>query len=141
MSPLDNCTASKHCTAVIFDLGDVLFTWSASGSPTSLPAKTLAKILRSVHWFEYEKGNLTEHEAYSLIAEQFSVSVIDIKRSFEAARSSLQSNPKMLKVARELKESGLAIYIMTNISAPDWQFVSAMCTPEEWGFVDRIFTS
>ena len=131
---------SKHYTAVIFDLGDVLFTWSLS-SPQSLPAKTLGSILRSVHWLEYEKGNLTEDETYSLVAQKFSVSAIDIKSSCDAARNTLQSNPKIFEVIRELKESGLAVYAMSNISAPDWKFVSAMCTAEEWALFDDIFTS
>ena len=133
---------TKRYTAVIFDLGDVLFTWSLSSpSPQSLPAKTLGSILRSVHWMEYEKGNLTEDEAYSLIAQKFSVPVVDIKRSFEDAQNTLQANPKILEVVRELKESGLAVYAMSNISAPDWKFVSAKCTTEEWTLFDHIFTS
>jgi FMN phosphatase YigB (HAD superfamily) len=135
---------SKQYTAVVFDLGDVLFTWSFpsdSPLPQALPAKTLGSILRSVHWLEYEKGNLTEDETYSLVAQKFSVSALDVKSSFEAARSTLQSNPKILEVVRELKESGLAVYAMSNISAPDWKFVSAKCAAEEWALFDRIFTS
>ena len=112
-------TMTRYYTAVIFDLGDVLITWSTSPS-TSLPAKTLRNIIRSVHWFEYEKGNLTEAEVYSLVAQEFSVSFIDVKNSFEAARKTLQSNSTFLEVVRELKESGLAIYAMTNVSTPDW---------------------
>ena len=135
-----NSITSKHYTAVIFDLGDVLFTWSLS-SPQSLPAKTLGSILRSVHWMEYEKGNLTEDEAYSLIAQKFGVPAVDIKRSFEDARNTLQGNPKILDVIRELKESGLAVYAMSNISAPDWKFVSAKSTAVDWTLFDRIFTS
>jgi FMN phosphatase YigB (HAD superfamily) len=131
---------SKHYTAVIFDLGDVLFTWSLS-SPQSLPAKTLGSIFRSVHWMEYEKGNITQDEAYSLVAQKFSVPAVDVKRSIEDVRNTLQSNPKILKVVRELKESGLAVYAMSNISAPDWEFVSAKCTAEEWALFDHIFIS
>jgi FMN phosphatase YigB (HAD superfamily) len=90
---------------------------------------------------EYEKGNLTEDEVYSLVAQKFNVPAVDVKRSFEDARKTLQSNPKILEVIRELKESGLAVYAMSNISAPDWKFVSAKCTAEEWALFDRIFTS
>jgi FMN phosphatase YigB (HAD superfamily) len=131
---------SKHYTAVIFDLGDVLFTWSLS-SPQSLPAETLGSILRSVHWMEYEKGNVTEDETYSLVSQKFNVPVVDVKSSFEAARNTLQCNPKILEVIRELKESGLAVYAMSNISAPDWKFLSAKCTAEEWALFDNIFIS
>ncbi|KAF8812869.1 HAD-like protein [Phlegmacium glaucopus] len=132
---------SKRYTTVIFDLGDVLFTWSLSASKSILPAKTLGSILRSVHWFEYEKGNLTEDEVYSLVAQEFSVSAIDVKSTLEAARSTLQSDPKILEIIRELKESGLSVYAMSNISAPDWELLSAKATPEEWALFDYIFTS
>jgi FMN phosphatase YigB (HAD superfamily) len=135
-----NSITSKHYTAVIFDLGDVLFTWSLS-APQALPAKTLRSILRSVHWLEYEKGNLTEDEVYSLAAQKFNVPAVDVKSSFEAARNTLQSNPKILEVVRELKESGLAVYAMSNISAPDWKFVSAKFAAEEWALFDHVFTS
>ena len=130
----------KQYNAVIFDLGDVLFTWSLS-SPQSLPVKTLRNILCSVHWLEYEKGNLTEDETYYLVAQEFGVLADDVRSSCEAARNTLQSNPKILEVIRELKESGLAVYAMSNISAPDWKFLSAKCTVEEWALFDYIFTS
>ena len=135
-----NSFTPKHYTAIIFDLGDVLFTWSFS-APQSIPAKTLGSILRSVHWLEYEKGNLTEDEVYSLVAQKFSVSAVDVKSSFEAARNTLQINSKILEGIRDLKKSGLAIYAMSNISAPDWKFVSTKCTAEEWALFDHIFTS
>ena len=134
-------TQSKRYTAVVFDFGDVLFTWSSSTKRSPLPAKTLKNILRSIHWFEYEKGNLTEEQAYSLVAQEFSVAVADVKVTLEAARDSLQSSPKILEVIRELREYGLAIYAMSNISAPDWGALSTKATPEEWALFDQIFIS
>ena len=133
--------SSKRYTTVIFDLGDVLFTWSASTPKSPLPGKTLRNILRSFHWFEYEKGNLTEEEAYSIVAQEFSVAAADVKGAFEAARDSLQSNPKLLEVIRTIKESGLNIYAMSNISAPDWAVLSGKATPEQWALFDHAFTS
>ena len=85
---------------------------------------------RSVPWLENENGSLTEHETYSFLAQKFSAPTVDVKSSCEAARNTLQINPKILEVIRELRvnESGLAVYAMFNISAPDWKFLSAMCT-------------
>ena len=132
---------SKSSTAVIFDLGDVLFTWSPSTPKSPLPAKVLRNILHSYHWFEYETGNLGEQEVYTLVAQEFKVSTPDVKAAFEAARDSLQSNPKMLEIIRELRRAGLAIYAMSNISAPDWEVLSTKATPEEWALFDHTFTS
>lgn len=134
-------TKSRHYTAVVFDLGDVLFTWSSSTPKSPLPSNTLKNILRSFHWFEYEKGNLTEDQVYSLVAQEFNVAASDVKGAFEAARDSLKSNPKLLDVIKELRESGLAIYAMSNISAPDWAVLSTKATPKEWALFDRVFTS
>ena len=134
-------TSSKSYTAVIFDLGDVLFTWSPSTPKSPLPVKVLQSLLRSVHWFEYEKGNLEEAEVYSLVAQEFNVTSADVENAIQAGRHSLQSNPKMFEVIRELKEAGLAIYAMSNISAPDWEMLATKATVEEWALFDYIFTS
>jgi FMN phosphatase YigB (HAD superfamily) len=134
-------TNSKRYTAVIFDLGDVLFTWALSTPKSPLPAKVLRNILHSFHWFEYEKGNLEEHEVYSLVAQEFNVAPSDVENAFQAARDSLKSNPKMLEVIWELKKAGLSIYAMSNISAPDWEVLTTKATVEEWALFDHTFTS
>lgn len=134
-------SSSMRYNSVIFDLGDVLFTWSSSSPSSPLPGKVVRSILRSYHWFEFEKGNLGETEAYSLVAQEFGVSPVEVKVAFQAARDSLQSDPKMLEVIRELKAAGLAVYAMSNISAPDFEVLSTKATPAEWGLFDRVFTS
>ena len=134
-------TSSKRYTAVIFDLGDVLFTWTPSAPKSPLPAGILRNILRSFHWFEYEKGNLEEHEVYSLVAQEFNVAPSDVENAFQAARDSLKSNPEMLEVIRELRDAGLAIHAMSNISAPDWEVLTTKATAEEWALFDHTFTS
>ena len=128
-------------STVIFDLGDVLFTWSASTPQSPLPPKVTKGILRSAHWFEYEKGNLSEDQAYAAAAEEFGVQESDVKGGFIAARNSLQSDPTMLKLIRETKSTGRTIYAMSNISAPDWEFLCTRATPSEWALFDRVFTS
>ena len=131
-----------HFANVVFDLGDVLFTWSPSNSAkTLLPAKTFGNILRSAHWYEYEKGNLTEGQAYSAVAEDFDVAITDVKEAFDAACNSLQCNTRLWDLVHELKKSGLVIYAMSNISAPDWEVLSAKATAQEWALFDRVFTS
>ena len=128
-------------STVIFDLGDVLFTWSASTPQSPLPPKVTKGILRSAHWFEYEKGNLSEDQAYAAAAEEFGVQESDVKGGFIAARNSLQSDPTMLKLIREIESTGRTIYAMSNISAPDWEFLRTRATPSEWALFDRVFTS
>ena len=141
MDVLNIYTSSKRYTAIIFDLGDVLFTWAPSTPESPLPEKVLRNILRSFHWFEYEKGNLEEHEIYSLVAQEFNVTPRDVENAFQVARDSLKSNQKMLEVIRELREAGLAIYAMSNISAPEWEVLTTKATVDEWALFDHTFTS
>ncbi|PPR01294.1 hypothetical protein CVT24_006369 [Panaeolus cyanescens] len=136
-----NSTPSKPINTIVFDLGDVLFTWSASTPKSPLPAKVVRNILRSVNWFEYEKGNISEEEAYSLVGQEFNVSAADVKTAFEAARDSLQSDPQMLEVIKELRKKGITIYAMSNISAPDYEVLKTKAAPEEWALFDHTFTS
>lgn len=139
---MDICTLfRKSYSAVIFDLGDVLFTWSLPTQESLLPAKVLRRILHSVHWFEYEKGNLDEDQVYSLVAQEYNLSLTDVKCTFQVARETLKKNTVMLNIIRELKEAGLVIYAMSNISTPDWVVLSRKATPEEWSLFDHIFTS
>jgi FMN phosphatase YigB (HAD superfamily) len=126
---------------VIFDLGDVLFSWSPSTPKSPLPAKTLKQILRTSTWFEYEKGNLTEEEAYSNVANELNISASDVASAFGAARDSLKSNPTLLEVIREIKGAGRNIFAMSNISAPDWEVLSTKANPNEWALFDQVFTS
>lgn len=130
-----------QCNALIFDLGDVLFTWSAE-TKTTIPPKLLRKILESLTWFEYEKGNIGEQEAYDAVARVFGVPSSEVGAAFQGARDSLQSNPRLVALIRELKEQyGLKVFAMSNISAPDWEVLKGKATPEEWSLFDRVFTS
>jgi len=126
---------------VIFDLGDVLFSWSAN-TGTSISPRTLHSILRSSNWFEYEKGNLGEEEAYGLVAAEFSLDPSEVGAAFHVARDSLQTNPSMVALLYELKEnSDIRLFAMSNISAPDWEVLRRKGRPEDWALFERVFTS
>ncbi|KAF8120945.1 HAD-like protein [Boletus edulis] len=98
---------------VIFDLAN---------TDTSIPPQTLHSILRSSYWFEYEKGNLSEEEVYTLAAAAFSLDASEVGAAFRAARDSIQSDPSMVTLLHELKENNdIQLFAMSNISAPDWE--------------------
>ena len=126
---------------IIFDLGDVLFTWSAN-TGTSISPKTLRSILHTSTWFEYEKGNLDEEEAYSLAAAEFSLDVAEVSAAFHAARDTLQIDPSMITLLHELKENcDIRLFAMSNISAPDWEVLRHKGRPEDWALFECVFTS
>lgn len=135
-------TDEPKCTSIIFDLGDVLFTWSAK-TKTSISPKLLYEILRSSTWNAYERGDVGESECYALVAEEFDVPASEVAAAFQGARDSLVGSPDMINMIRELKLSApdLRVFAMSNISAPDWEVLKEKATPEEWALFDRIFTS
>ncbi|PAV20273.1 HAD [Pyrrhoderma noxium] len=109
---------------------------------TRVSPKMLKNILRSATWFEFEKGNLTEQEAYDTVARELKVESDDVRQAFQVARDSLQSNKHLVSLIQELKDQyGLRIFAMSNISAPDFAVLKKMATPEEWGLFERVFTS
>ena len=128
-------------TGIIFDLGDVLFKWSLNTTTTISP-RTLRSILNSPTWFDYERGRLGEADCYAIVSSEFDVSVEEVRRAFQDARNSLQTNHNLIHLIRELKAQynrGLRIYAMSNISLPDWEVLRTKSI--DWSIFDAVFTS
>ena len=127
--------------AVIFDLGDVLFTWSPN-TTTTIPVKMMRNILSSAIWLEYECGRIDQDACYLQTAQQFSVPATEVAEAFSQARDSLQPNNAMLAFIHELKkasEGAMKIYAMSNISKEDFAVLSTKRV--DWSVFDRVFTS
>lgn len=124
--------------AVIFDLGDVLFTWS-SKTNTTITSAILRKILSSTVWFEYECGHLPQSACYERIGEDFSVKASQVAEAFAQARESLQPDDKMLAFLKGLKETtSVKAYAMSNVGREDFASLSKKM---DWSLFDRVFTS
>ena len=133
--------STSRYTNVIFDLGDVLFTYSTSSSKSPIPLTVFKRILRSSVWFEYEKGNLTEDETYTQVAKEYSLSAKDVARAVAIARESLKSNSGLIDTIKSLKTSGIRVFAMSNMSAPDWDVVVTKLEPSQWALFEEIFIS
>jgi FMN phosphatase YigB (HAD superfamily) len=131
----------KNFNAVIFALGDVIFTWSAERLEIPIPPHTFEEMTRSSIFFEYQKGNLTESEAYQQIATLFETTVEKVEKSFIVVRDSIEINPSALDFVRLLESKGLRVFAMSNISAPDFEVLKGKASPQEWSLFDRVFTS
>lgn len=131
----------QRCDSVIFDFGDVLFTWSATAT-CPIPRKIMKHIMSSSTWFEYEKGNLTEKQAYNDAAREFNLSPSDVAQAFQGSRPTLKTNPAIVSLIRDLKARyGIRIFAMSNVSVPDYAFLRSKLSEDEWALFDRIFTS
>lgn len=130
-----------HCNTLIFDIGDVLFSWSPE-TPTKIPAKTLRTITTSPIWSRFECGQLSQEDCYRLIAQEHGLDVEDLALAFRYARDSLQPNDDLVAFIRRLKEDsgeGLRVFAMSNISAPDYKFLRSKAS--DWSVFDSVFTS
>ena len=126
---------------VIFDLGDVFFTWSAD-TTTTIPAKVMRRILSSAIWFEYECGRIDQEVCYQQVALEFSVSAAEVAEAFSQARNSLQPNIAMVSYIHELQRKSrgeIEVYAMSNISKEDFAFLSTKMA--DLSVFHRIFTS
>lgn len=124
--------------AVIFDLGDVLFTWSAT-TTTTIPARKLRSILSTPFWDSYERGEITRDACYELTAQKFSIKRSEISEAFSQARESLQSNGALVQLLRELKKDpSVQLYAMSNIGKEDFEDLESKM---DWSLFNRIFTS
>jgi FMN phosphatase YigB (HAD superfamily) len=140
-SNIDDTPERVPLKALIFDLGDVLFTWSAS-TTTSIPAKTLRSILNTDAWVDFDCGRITQEECYDQAARHVPFSAKEIREAFRQARDSLQPNMEVIEAIRSLKKSShgqLKIFAMSNISKEDYAYVSAAV--DDWQIFDRVFAS
>ena len=130
-----------RCRVLIFDLGDVLLTWSPA-TKTSISPKTLKAILSTTIWQEYERGRLSEDECYRLSGEKFSLDPEEVRRALLDARNSLRPDHAFIRFICDLQaeaQGALRIFAMSNISAPD--YAVARATPVKWSIFERVFTS
>ena len=123
---------------IIFDLGDVLFTWSPN-TATTISAKTLREILSTSTWFEYECGHLGQNACYEQIAREFSIEASEIAQAFAQARESLRPDDRVVALLKDLKKrTSISVFVMSNMSREDFAAVSPKM---DWSLFDRIYTS
>ncbi|KAG1752977.1 HAD-like domain-containing protein [Suillus lakei] len=132
---------TSNYTTLIFDIGDVLFSWSPQ-TKTSISPKALRQILSSPTWIDYERGKISQADCYVRVGGEFSIDPIEVGHAFQDARDSLQSNEELISVIRHLKTRSngmLHVFAMSNISAPDYEVLRSK--PADWSLFDDIFTS
>jgi FMN phosphatase YigB (HAD superfamily) len=113
---------------IIFDLGDVLFTWSANTS-TTIPAPILKDILSTPVWHSYERGEITRNAYYELSARQFSIPASEIAEAFLQAHTSVQPDHAIISLLRELKNDGtIQVYAMSNMGKEDFEELAKKLT-------------
>ena len=92
--------------AIVYDLGDVLFSWSVQ-TKSSIPSELVKQILSSEVWQDYERGYFAEDECYKKISEAFDLDALEVKKAIQDVRQSLKvDNAVSSTLLRLKKESG-----------------------------------
>ncbi|KAI0304254.1 HAD-like domain-containing protein [Multifurca ochricompacta] len=126
---------------LVFDLGDVLFSWSPATS-TSIPPKRFKAMVSSTIWQQYERGTLSEDECYRLIGQKYTLDPDEFRQATADVRATLRPDYGFFRFIRELQTEAkgtLRIFLMSNISAPD--FAATRAISADWGIFERIFIS
>ena len=136
----------RQCDNLIFDLGDVLFTWTLDGADSDphhcIPLDTFRRMLNSATWYEYERGEIDEEECYARLSLEYSLAPTDISTIIQTCRDSLCADSEMFSLLRHLKVStGVRLFAMSNIAAPDWEVLKTKATVQDWALFDDIFIS
>ena len=136
-------------SAIIFDIGDVLFTWSKF-TTTTISAQTIKLVIDHPIWCEFERGEIPAATCYRRLADASSISSgQEVAEAFEQARNSLSQDPLMTEllhqirqekgIATETNADKLALYAMSNISKEDYAFLRGLDAP--WHLFDEVFAS
>ncbi|KAI9715122.1 MAG: hypothetical protein M1828_001057 [Chrysothrix sp. TS-e1954] len=124
--------------AIVFDLGDVTFAWSATTS-TGISANKLREILDLPVWHDYERGRITRDACYEEAGSRLSLQASDISEAFAQARKSLEPNHGLVSLIQDLKRNGaIKVFAMSNVGREDFDQLSSSL---DWTLFDRVFTS
>ncbi|KAJ5371630.1 hypothetical protein N7517_003636 [Penicillium concentricum] len=118
--------------------GDVFFQWKPQ-LDSNFPVDTLRAITHSEMWFDYKQSRMMSTQCYQQLGKEHGISEKEIARMFRHSTGCLMPNPRMTRLLYELKNRGLAIYMMTNI--PRIHFDQLRSVEYEWDLFDAIFAS
>jgi FMN phosphatase YigB (HAD superfamily) len=126
--------------AIIFDMGEVLFSWTPTDHP-SVPLSTLASMIRSDLWNDFERGQVSAEQCYQQLGDQFSINPTEIAAAFRSASAALMPNDQMTALVQDIKRhcTGTSVVMMTNIPRPDFETLRER--EYIWESFDWVFAS
>lgn len=126
--------------AVVFDMGDVLFSWNPQASTKVSAQMLLRSITKCALWNDFERGAIDTKSCYQELGQMFSIAPEEIAATFAQTTGSLQPNESMTGLIRDIKRrKKTSVYMMTNIPRPDFDRLRA--TEYVWDHFDGIFAS
>jgi len=113
----------------LWDLGNVAVQWNPDKivQMLDLPEKksTLLKknLFESGCWLDLDRGVTTEAEVAAKIASESILSVDELLRCFDVVRESLVDFPKSIALISEMKNAGIPLYVLSNMSVVNAEYL------------------
>lgn len=129
--------------AIFVDLGGVFMhpksdlTLGPDGS--GIP---LRRAMTSSIWMEYETAKISQEECFSRLADKYSFPVENLTAMIQGFRKTIPYEKEIVSIFRKIKGSSpIKIYLVSNISDPDYQALRELWGDEFWTLFDGVFTS
>ena len=111
---------------IVFDMGQVLLRWkpeyylSLGDFSEEDRAMLLKEVFRSVEWVQLDRGSITLEEAAAAMRKRLPAHLHQAVWDYgiDWYRHPMVPMPGMADLARELKEKGYGIYLLSNCSIP-----------------------
>ncbi len=113
----------------IFDLGNVILDWNPNAFIRTLPFDTKTQdtlydaLFNQPNWQAMDAGEKTEAEVISHIARTTNLDEHQLITTMNAARDSLVDIPETIVLLHELKQRGVPLFCLSNISVENYAFV------------------
>ncbi|KAH7475970.1 hypothetical protein FOMA001_g11742 [Fusarium oxysporum f. sp. matthiolae] len=130
---------SKY-TALVLDLGGVLINYSANNT-IGLTSSRIKSALDSPYWHEYERGTLSEHDAYKQVTEAFNIDLETWTKAIDQMRDGMEANVDLISAIKDLKKDFPLVKIccLSNILGPDLALLKDQI--DSWGIIDQLIAS
>jgi len=127
--------------AIIVDLDNLLISRNTVDSiPLPISRLTFRRICGSSVWEKRLRGDLSEPQAYRLLAEEFNLSNHAVQQAFQISRSKIVVDERLFQVLKRIQSNGYTVYGMTDISRQELEFVFSFAPAIDPGLFTRVFT-
>ena len=113
----------------LWDLGNVVVEWNPERILQRLNLSTKkTSIIRSdlfenTAWLDLDQGLTTEAEVATQLANSTELDHDELLRCFDTVRETLVDLPRSVELIRQMKQAGIPMYVLSNMSAENIEYL------------------
>ncbi|KAH7239996.1 HAD-like domain-containing protein [Fusarium redolens] len=127
-------------TTVVLHLGRVLVNYTTKNT-VGLSSSQIASALDSPGWHDYERGKISEREAYDRVTRDSKIDLETWIQVLEQMRYGKRANQALISAVKEMKQTypNVKIFCLSNIPRPELELLKDDI--DSWGIIDQVFAS